>query len=270
MIFEKWWKLAALIILAVILDAVAHQLAPELSSAAMSGASGEITLEPSALSTSELFGPILLFFLLLAFGVLAFTFLFIKANLPYGKWRKGLWYGVLFGGIWYIGMFESVVVWGNPFEQELFMGLADAVPIFLFCLLLGGLIATDPGPSLQQVRVTPGVILGIGFFYLFGRYVAYAFLEIESAYLSNPLPTALWTLGIGVWIGLGYWRLRAGVPAGTPLGRATLFGGVVYGLNWLLFIFFMPLLFHMDWRYTLLRIVSDVIWVTRGVFVVEC
>lgn len=138
MTFTKWWKLAALIVLAVILDAVAHQLAPELSSAAMSGASGEITLEPSALSTSELFGPTLLFFLLLTFGVLAFTFLFIQANLPYGKWRKGLWYGVLFGGIWYIGMFESVLVWGNPFEQELFMGFADAVPDSCFaCCWVG-------------------------------------------------------------------------------------------------------------------------------------
>ncbi len=235
----------------------------------MSGASGETALQPSALSTSPLMGPILLTYLLATFGVLALTFVAIQAKLPCGKWRKGLWYGLVFGGMWYIGMLETVALWGNPLAQELFMGFADGLPIFTLSLLLGGCVATDSVYSPDEVRITPGAIPVVGGVYLIGRYAGYALLSVDSAYLTRPLTTALWTLAIGIWMGLGYWLLRAGVPARTPFGRALFFGGVVYGLNWAFFILFMPLLFEMNWGDVLLRAFSDALWITLGAFVVE-
>lgn len=162
-------------------------------------------------------------------------------------------------------------MWGNPLVQELFMGFADALPIFLLGLLLGVFVAQDSSsqPDIAPDRITPTVIPIIGGVYLIGRYIGYTLLGVESAYLARPLDTALWTLGMGTWIGLIYWRLRAGVPAQTPLERALRFGGLVFGLNWACFIFFMPILFAMDWSDVVLRTVNDIIWVALGTSVAE-
>lgn len=40
----QWWKLVGIVMLAVILDGIAHGIAPEIADSAMNGASGEVTV----------------------------------------------------------------------------------------------------------------------------------------------------------------------------------------------------------------------------------
>ena len=226
---KVWGKVAGIVCVGVILDIAAHQLAPQLTTSAESGTSGAIPFPPSIIARLGLFVPVFLVFALVAFGLLAAVFVYLQADLPQSRWKKGLLYGLSFGGLWYIGMLEASLVLGTPLKQELFMGFADALPIFIMGVLLGAFVGTTQNSRLRQARVSAIVIPCIAFCYCVGRYIAYISLHIQSAYTTNPLGTFLWTLVMGVWIGIIYWFLESGLKNVSAIKRAIIFGCVVYG-----------------------------------------
>jgi len=121
----------------------------------------------------------------------------------------------------------------------------------------------------RSSRANTIAILCIALCYIVGRYFAYGILHIDSAYISNPLGTFLWTLGMGVWVGIVYCLLESGLRSTFPLYRAIIFSCVIYGIDWFMFTFTMPLLFEMNLLDILLRLIVDVLSVMIGVFFAE-
>jgi hypothetical protein len=248
---------------------LAHQLAFQVTASSVSGTSGTTVLPPSAIAQGGLAVPAVLAFLLIAFGMLAAVFFLLHANLPYSRWMNGLWYGLSFGGLWYMGVLESTLVLGTPLEHELVMGFADALPILIMGMLLGALVGTTQSARVRNAGGRVIAIPYIAFCYSVGRYIAYIGLRIDSGITVNPLGTFLWTLGMGMWIGIMYWLLEPGLKGTSAIKRAVVFGGVVYGSDWFMFNFFLPLLYKMNLADLFLRVVVDVLFVMIGVFAAE-
>ncbi len=54
--------------------------------------------------------------------------------------------------------------------------------------------------------------------------------------------TLYWTVILGLWAGITYWLLRHGLRKEySPVQRSFFFGGVIIGINWILFNLFVLL-----------------------------
>ena len=144
-------------------------------------------------------------------------------------------------------------------------------------LLLGAFVFSDgPSEGHRPLKASGIAALTIACLYVVGRYFAYALVGINSAYASNPAATFIWTLGMGLAVGIGYTLLARGLKGKTVLSRALWFGCVVFGIYWLLNNFFMIVVFDMSFiafdppvlNYVY-RSVIDIIFVTLGVWIVE-
>jgi len=171
---------------------------------------------------------------LLAFTAFALTFLLLEARMGSSSLVRGLLFGAAVGGLYFVGMFESVPLLGSSPVKEALMGVADLASFLIAGLILGrtGHHQTRSAPHL---RALPGVVAvaTITSCYLTGRLLAAALLGIRSAWVTRPLGTLCWTLSLGVWIGVMYILLEPALPH-RPLTRASSFAIGVFGATWLI------------------------------------
>lgn len=254
---KNWLRASAAVIFCAFLDMILHALMSPLPS-------DGVTMKPSVFVRHGLTVPAILVWELLAFGVLAWVFLLIQARLPGTGRRKGVWYGLCFGGLYQIGMLESVLLLKSSIPGELLMGLADSIPIFLLGLFMGSLFGTETPENGEKRRVLPVCVITA--FYLAGRYLAYSVFHIQSAYAEEPAGTLLWTLCMGLWIGLIYVVLQPGARGKNSLAQGAFFGAVIFGANWLTNHLFIAAV--SEWSSDLLiRAGTDIVFVSAGAFV---
>jgi len=171
---------------------------------------------------------------LLAFTAFALTFLLLEARMGSSSLVRGLLFGAAVGGLYFVGMFESVLLLGTAPVNEALMGVADLASFLIAGLILGrtGYHQTRSAPRL---RALPGVVAvaTIAGCYLAGRLLGAALLGIRSAWVAQPLGTLCWTLSLGVWVGVMYLLLEPALPH-RPLTRASSFALGVFGTTWLI------------------------------------
>jgi len=256
---ENWKRITVIVLVSVLVDILLHQIIPITM---------PDTFAPSIFVERGWFPPAVSIGLIVTFGALAAVFVLIQKNLPGKKLSKGLLYGVSFAGLWLIGFIEMCTVWGTSFATEVTNWLPDGVPIILMSLLLGIFTATDSDPAAgnkMRGKVTP--VLIIAAFYFVGRYFAYWVVRTDVG--PNPFATFLWTLAMAVWMGIMYTALSPGSRGDSPTTRALWFGGVVLGIDWLIFHLFMLIFFEMPVLDLVIRPGLDVLFVVLGVFVFE-
>lgn len=253
---KNWLKVLAIVIFCGFLDMLLHAFMSPLSS-------DGLTQKPSIFVKHGLTMPAIIIWELLAFGVLAMVFMLIQHRLPGTGRKKGLLYGLSFGGLYQIGMLESVLLLKSSVWNELLMGLADFIPILLMGLLIG--VFAGVAKQKNGRRHHSSSICVIAIFYLAGRYLAYAVFHIQSAYADKPLETFLWTLGMGLWIGVIYYILQPGIMGKSSFTQGLFFGVVIFGANWLMnHLFIVAVLeFTPD---TFIRAGTDIVFVAIGAF----
>lgn len=198
---------------------------------------------------------------LFAFSGVAFVFWRIRNEIPGEGVKQGLRYGAAIALLWMFAMLEGVSLFGNPLMNEFVVGLSDAIPVFVMSVLLSLLQAgKGEGSSSaaytlkQKIKAVP-VFTGI---FLTGRYIAYFSGVIQSGYLTKPLPTLSWTILMGFMIGVAFVLLGNNTDRGSLKHRAVKFGLLVFGLNWAVFLVFMPLLFSGYITDVFRRIIIDI------------
>jgi hypothetical protein len=213
----------------------------------------------------------------ISYTVIASVLAMVQESLPGSQLEKIVLCSLPYSLLWLMGVLESVPSLGKPFLPELFIGLTDIVPILVMGVMVGFWMPKDP-PKPQSIsqRLKVTSIFIIAFAYFVGRYFLYAVLRVNSGYFSQANGTFLWTLGLGLAIGLAYFMMRGGTKGTGPLSRGLWFGCIAFGLYWTLNNFFMPIVFDisfipydppiMNYVY---RIVVDVIFVSFGVWIVE-
>ncbi len=254
---RDWWKVLCVIFISGFINMVLHKLLTPDDISNLSGIKFSYFVENGMIL------PAIIVWELLAYSVFALVFILIQDRIPGQRWKKGLLYGLSFGGLYFIGMFEAVLLLNTSVLSELVMGLTDAIAFIISGVMLGVFIGTD---SVQKRNKNNSLaILIIGLFYLLGRYLAYTVVNVQSAYATNPWATLIWTLCQGLWIGIIYYMLETGTKGRTSIGQAAFFGGIVYGLNWFLNQIFMYILIEFTFD-LLIRSGIDIVFIMIGVY----
>ena len=225
------------------------------------------TKAKSIIITSGYFPPVAFASLVVAFCIMGFVFLAIQKTLHGTKLYKGTLFGVALGGMYLVGMFEVYVVYPVSFFGEFYTGLVDGSGILLMSLLLGKYMAVDmPDGERPSRPVFPAIVI-IPVIYVLIRYFSYAVLHIESSYSTEPLATFIWTLGMGCWIGFMYLLVGRGVRHENPVKQAMVFGGLVFGINWIIYNLFTLLFIKVPVLDLLSRSILDALAIIAGVYV---
>lgn len=225
------------------------------------------TKAKSIIITSGYFPPVAFAGLALGFGIIGLVFLAIQKSLHGPKLRKGALFGIALGGMYFVGMLEAYVVYPVSLFGEIYTGAVDGLGILLMSLLLGRYLADDaPDSKRPPGHMFPAILIILATYVLI-RYFSYSVLHIESSYSTRPLATFIWTVAMGGWIGVMYTLVGKNVEHGNPLKRALVFGGAVFGINWLIFNLFALLFIEVPVLDLLYRSVFDALAVSLGAYI---
>lgn len=209
----------------------------------------------------------------IAFGSIAFIFYIFESKLPGIKSRKGLRYGIAIGILWLWGMLEGVSVSGNPFMNEFITGISDALPIVLMGLLLG--IFTTKRNVIENKRKSlslKNILLSVFIFstiFLVGRYFFYYTNIMKSGFRLYPYFTFIWTFLMGTCIGVTYLLLGQATKSSFPMISAIKFGVFIFGVNWMVFVIFIPFVFDGTLNDFIIRILIDTLLVILSYYISE-
>lgn len=258
----KWTKMAAIIAICVLLDIVLHLVTSAYST---------IPENPKYSIVAKLLGTEIIASLwaLLSFSCAAYVYCRIRNSIPGEGVKKGLRYGSAIALLWLFAMLEGVAVFGNQIINELIVGFSDAIPVFLMGILLS-LQKAEKRENTIAEPFTSGLkmkalIMFTGIF-LTGRYIAYFTGIIQAGHQIRPFQTFFWTLLMGACIGVVY-ILLGNTGNGLFLKRRSAkFGFLIFGVNWVTFLVFMPSLFSGFLCDALSRIFIDALLVTIGYY----
>lgn len=186
-----------------------------------------------------------------------------------GKWRTGCCFGTAYS-LLYLGGMQEIMVSASPLTEygldfilyELFLGLGDALPAFLLCIVLCGIHA---GPSASADRPSffhreNGVriaMIATGFF--LWRMVGYLTGIVDNEVALYPVPVVLWTAVFGALLGAAYCLL---LPAFGKKKIAGLF--LTIGVNWIWFNCYIGLIAAGVFGFMVLRSGADVLAMLLG------
>ena len=247
-------KVVAIVIVCVVLDLVLHVVTSSYST---------IPEKPNFSFVASFLGTEITASLwaLFAFSGVAFVYWRIRNEIPGEGVKKGLHYGTAIALLWIFAMLEGVSLFGNPLINEFVVGLSDAIPVFVMSVLLSmvqtGKVAVNPSAAFSLRQKIKAVSVFPGIFFA-GRYIAYFSGVIQSGNQTRPLPTLIWTILMGFFIGVAFILLGNSKDGRSLKHRAVKFGLLVFGLNWAVFLMFMPLLFSGYFTDAVLRIIIDI------------
>lgn len=199
-----------------------------------------------------------------------------KSTIP--KRQMGIRFGLSFGCMYLAGM-QEVVVSASPCDTygidfilyQFFMGLGDAIPVILLCVLVCGFAKINIGdkkskhPNKEQENKIIFVVISLLFFIerVVGYYVGY----IDNEFQEYPIPVLIWTLVFGMVMGGIYVFLSPIYEdmKGDTKDIQLLVWSV--GVNWVWFNCFMGLILNGLFLKMFLRGGLDILVITTGCMV---
>jgi uncharacterized membrane protein len=97
----------------------------------------------------------------------------------------------------------------------------------------------------------------------------YLVLGIDSRVDVKPLQIFIWTVSVGLAIGYIYHVTAESLQEYSVIKRASLFSLVIFGIDWVLFYSFAPLIQETSLLMNFVRPTLDIIFVFLGVIVYE-
>ncbi len=214
-----------------------------------------------------IFGPIVAVNLLVTFSLLVFIFNLIKDKISGTKYTTGLKFGFAFSVLWMLGFLEGVLYYGTSLKHDILHGLADGISITLMFFVLGLLENRSIKKSGSKINF-PATAIITGFYFL-GRCFLYIVLNIDSNIHTQPVEICIWTVGIGLSIGYIYYITSESLTGYSPFKKAVWFGVIIFGIDWLLFYSFAPIIQQVSLFDNFIRPITDILFVCSGVFFYE-
>ena len=140
-----------------------------------------------------------------------------KSNLS--RIKTGLRFGIAFGLMYMAGM-QEVVVASSPFETygwgfvayQFFMGLGDAIPVIILCLLVTCIDKNNPPGEMLKVKHNTKanivIVSIIAIAFVVERIIGYLVGYVDSDIDKFPVPVVVWTVVFGVVLGGMYLIIR--------------------------------------------------------------
>jgi hypothetical protein len=205
---------------------------------------------------------------LLAFSGSAYVFYRYHTTIRGAGMWKGLRYGSAIALLWLVGMLEGVALFGNPIHAEFLVGLSDAVPVLIMSILLGVFVfrsGTVEFIESGRLRAVPA-LLTITLVFLAGRYLGYVSGIIGTGHSEYPVQTFVWTMLMGLSAGVAFLLLWHATLKSTKFRSAAEFGFWIFGVNWIVFMAFIPMLFEGVIVDIMVRVSLDIVVVILGCY----
>ena len=146
--------------------------------------------------------------------------------------------------------------------------IADSVALIIMGLMLGWLFGQSKCSAGWQKTAFPVLpVLTVTVCFFAGRMIQYLIFDTYSSFDEKTLETVLWCLLTGIAISCVMVWLNLHISNGNRIKRAMILGCLLFGMDLILFNFFMPLVFSTDIPDLVLRTFVDILTVTLGCLV---
>ena len=225
---------------------------------------GEQTvLSPSVFAQNGTMPIVFTVYGIFAYSLIASLFLLIRNRLGGNRILQGLKYGLSCCAVWIVYLLEPLP--HAAAIDRITYPLSDSLALIAMGLLLGWLLGKNNSSAIRQktaFSVLPTLCVTSCFFA--GRMIQYLLFGIYSSFDEKPLETVLWCLLTGIIISCVTTWLNLCIDNGNFVKRAIILGCLLFGVDLILFNFFMPLVFDADIPDLLLRTATDILTVTLG------
>lgn len=201
-----------------------------------------------------------------AYSLIAALFLVIRSRMGGNRILQGLKYGLACCAVWIVYLLEPLP--HVAALDRITYPLADSVALIIMGLVLGCLLGKSKCSAVWQKTAFPILpVLTVTACFFAGRMIQYLIFDIYSSFDEKTLETVLWCLLTGIAISCVMVWLNLHISNGNRIKRAMILGCLLFGMDLILFNFFMPLVFSADIPDLILRTLVDILTVTLGCLV---
>lgn len=198
-----------------------------------------------------------------AYSLIALLFLLIRNQLGGNRILQGLKYGLACCVVWIVYLLEPLP--HVAAIDRITYPAADSAALLVMGLLLGWLFGNSKGYAARQKNSVPVLpVLAVTVCFFAGRMIQYFFFDIYASFDDKPAETVLWCLLTGIAVACVMAWLNRYVDSRNQIKRAMVLGCLLFGVDLILFNFFMPLVFSADIADLILRTLADILAVTLG------
>ncbi|MDD3157128.1 hypothetical protein [Anaeromusa sp.] len=177
----------------------------------------------------------------IAYSCVALVFHFTRISVSENRAIWEMKFGIFIGVLWLLGYVMAMPKFGNSFYKELAGGLCDAIPVVVMVALLGRFTnSANKGRCCKRKPFIGIVVFGTVFFVI--RMMAYHINAIDIGFWINSMYSSLWTIAMGIFLGVLYVILGETMAMPSVAGSAVKFGCFLFGVTWGSFILFFPLM----------------------------
>lgn len=201
-----------------------------------------------------------------AYSLIAALFLLIRDRMVGNRILQGLKYGLVCCAVWIVYLLEPLP--HVAALDRITYPIADSVALIIMGLMLGWLFGKSKCSAGWQKTAFPVLpVLTVTVCFFAGRMIQYLIFDTYSSFDEKTLETVLWCLLTGIAISCVMVWLNLHISNGNRIKRAMILGCLLFGMDLILFNFFMPLVFSADIPDLILRTFVDILTVTLGCLV---
>ena len=201
-----------------------------------------------------------------AYSLIAALFLVIRSRMGGNRILQGLKYGLVCCAVWIVYLLEPLP--HVAALDRITYPIADSVALIIMGLMLGWLFGKSKRSADWQKTAFPVLpVLTVTVCFFAGRMIQYLIFDTYSSFDEKTLETVLWCLLTGIAISCVMVWLNLHISNGNRIKRAMILGCLLFGVDLILFNFFMPLVFSADIPDLILRTFVDILTATLGCLV---
>ena len=200
------------------------------------------------------------------YSLIAALFLLIRDRMTGNRILQGLKYGLVCCAVWIVYLLEPLP--HVAVLDRITYPIADSVALIIMGLMLGWLFGKSKcSAGWQKTAFSVFPVLTVTVCFFAGRMIQYLIFDTYSSFDEKTLETVMWCLLTGIAISCVMVWLNLHISNGNRIKRAMILGCLLFGVDLILFNFFMPLVFSADIPDLILRTFVDILTVTLGCLV---
>ena len=222
-------------------------------------------LKPSVFVNNGIMPMVFTIYGILVYAIISFMFLLVKDKISGDRAMRGLKYSVSCCLVWVVYLLEPLP--HVAFMDKFTYPIADSIALLVLGSLSGLLLCENGKRNYEKtykINVISTIIITILF--TIGRIIQYEVIGIYSSYADDKIGSIVWTVFVGFVLSLVLQWLNDKLLVTKPFIRPLLLGVVLFGVDLLLFNFFMPLVFDADIPDLIIRTCVDISCATIGCF----
>lgn len=232
--------------------------------------SAQTILQPSIFVLNGTMSIVFAIYGIFAYSIIASLYIFVEKTLSGNKIIKGLKYSITCVSVWIVYLLEPLPH-ANPMDKITYP-IADCTALLFMGLLLGLICSKDNVKaelnSDKNILKYIFSVCCISVCFSMGRLFQYLIIDIYSSFENEKLHTVLWVVITGLVIAVTILYLKKHLVTNGRIKVSLILGCMLFGIDLLLFNFFIPLVFSYDISDLLIRTFADVISITIGVYII--